>query len=239
MRKLQKISKLFIFTLIMTGLFSCDDNKAEITFQVIGDVFITKRFIDDEEQFAIVYYAYGNQSMSSATVTPQGGNVIELEPLDVHNYTYGIQAKFADFSPEFPETTTFDFKVVNEGIEHISSDVLLFDNLEIPVVTNAEFNTINETVMVEWESVDDAQSYIIKMTKDNGDILFVGQLLNDLATLYEIDSSLGSWFEVPQYGTTYNVEVHAYLYDPEAGYSDYMYHIQENSIGSTTVTWGE
>ena len=239
MDKLKKTARLFVITLIITTLFSCDNNEAKITFNVIGDVFITKRYIGDEEQFAVVYYAYGNQIMSSATVTPQGGDVIELEPMDASNRTYGIQPDFANFSPEFPETATFDFKVVSEGIEFSSSDILLFDNLEIPVVTNAEFNTINETVMVEWESVDEAQSYIIKMTKDNGDILFVGQLLGDLATSYEIDPSLGSWLEVPQYGTSYNVEVHAYLYDPEAGYSDYMYHIQENSVGSLPITWGE
>ncbi|MDB4582228.1 hypothetical protein N9164_03680 [Draconibacterium sp.] len=239
MNKVQNFGKLLMLFVIITGVISCDKNEANITFEVIGDVFISKRLINDEEHFAHVYYAYGNQRISSATVTPQGGEEIELSPLDANEYTYGIQPTPEDFSTEFPGIGTFDFKVVNEGIEHSTSDMLLFDNLEIPHIDTVEFNSVSQTVMVEWETVSGAQSYIIKLTKDNGDIIFIGQLLNDLATVYEIDSNLGSWFEVPQYGITYNVEVHAFLYDADADYSDYMYHIQENSIGNMKVTWGE
>lgn len=239
MNKLQKFAKLLFLFVIVTGVISCDKNEAIITFEVIGDVFISKRLINDEEHFAHVYYAYGNQRISSATVTPQGGEEIELSPLDAPEYTYGIQPTMDDFSTEFPGIGTFDFKVVNEGIEHTTSDVLLFDNLDIPYIDTVEFKPVGQTIMVEWETVSSAQSYIIKMTKENGDILFVGQLLNDQATAYEIDSNLGSWFEVPQYGTTYNVEVHAYLYDADAEYSDYMYRIQENSIGEKDIIWGE
>jgi len=239
MRKRQKFTKLFIFALIITGLFSCNDKEAEITFEVIGDVFISKRMIGEEEQYAHVFYAYGNQRISSATVTPQGGELIELDPLDANEYTYGIQPAPEDFSTEFPGIGTFEFKVVNEGIEHTTSDVLLFDNMDIPHIDTVEYNSIDQTIMVEWETVSGAQSYIVKLTKENGDVIFVGQLLSELATAYQIDINLGSWFEVPQYGTTYNAEVHAYLYDADADYSDYMYHIQENSIGDKKVVWGE
>jgi hypothetical protein len=239
MNKLQKITKLFTLGIVIAGVSSCDNNEPNITFEVIGDVFISKRWIDEEEQYAHAYYAYGNQPMSSATMTPEGGDEIELNPLDAPKHTYGIQPSLDDFSAEFPGIGTFGFKVVSEGIGHTASDVLLYDNLDIPYVTSAEFNTVNETIMVEWETVDGAESYIVKLTKENGDVIFVGQLLNDAATVYEIDINLGSWFEVPQYGTTYNAEVHAYLYDADADYSNYMYHIQENTIGEIQTIWGE
>ena len=235
---IQKIGKLFILLLIVAGLSSCGDDTETAPFEVIGEVIIAKRMINEETNFARIYYAYGNQPMASATVTLPEGGTIQLSAYDGTKRTYLEEPSIEDFSTELPEIGQFDFAVVNEDIEHTVTETLEFNDLPFAIIDSVGYS--NQMVHVEWQSADDADSYHVRMVDDNYEPVFVGQLLNNTVSVYEITLSSSGWAGTPEQGKTYGIEVLAYKYeDGLTTGNDYLFNVNDLSISSKEVIWGE
>jgi hypothetical protein len=238
MIKFQKIAKLLVMFLSLGILFSCSDDDTTAPFDVIGDVFVTKRMVDEETKFANSYYAYGNQAMTIAQVTTPGGTEIELNSINANGYTFGKTASSADFTFDVPEEGNYAFDVIHEAIQHQAVDLLVFNNLDFTVISLAAME--NQMLVVEWEENPDAEVYMLRLMSQEGEVVFNSPTLPNQATRYEIDTNTGtgSWADgYPNNGDIYTLELHAFIFDEEAIEADYTFNIQEVSISEEEVTW--
>lgn len=236
MKNMQKIRQVALLFLVLAGVTSCDKNDSESAFEVKGDVMIIKRMIDDEVQYARSYYAYGNRSMSEASVTLPEGGTLDLVPFDGAKRSYIKEPVVADFSTDQPEDGDFDFSVINEDIEYNVTDELTFTDLPIDTITSATYN--NETITVNWAKSTDADNYIVRLVDENLDPLFTGTLLNNTQGTFQISVGAGNWTGNPVTGHTYFVEVQSLSFDADATNNDFYYNINEISVASKSIVWG-
>lgn len=236
MMKTQNATKLFILLFALAGLASCDKGQETAEFEVTGDVFISKRIINAETKYARSFYAYGNQPMTSVEVTLSEGGVLALSEADETLRTWIDLPTLADFETIVPEDGIFDFTVVNEDIEHTVSDIVEFTDPDIPTIDSVKYTS--QTVYVGWESASGADRYIVQMVDENNELVFIGQLLNSDFVKYVIADASGTWNQNPEFGITYKVEVHAFFFEDNATVENYQYNVNEVTIASEDVVWG-
>lgn len=170
MIKIQKTGTLLTLFLSIGILFSCNDNSSTEAFNVLGDVFVSKRMINNEAMFANSYYAYGNQAMTMAQVTDPEGTEITLHSTNSDSYTFGKPASSNDFSLDAPMEGNYTFDVINEEIQYQATDLLVFNNIDFTVIDSTSMQ--NEKLMVAWEENADAEVYMIRLISDEGEIVF-------------------------------------------------------------------
>lgn len=237
MKNMQKIGQLALLFLLLTGILSCNKEDSTEAFEVIGDVMIVKRMIDDQAYFARSYYTYGNYPMRNVSVSLPEGGTIALNAADENLRTYFKEPAVADFLSAPPITGNFEFSVINEDIEHTVSDELVFNNLPFATITSADYD--GGAITVEWTPVESAGNYMVKIVDLNYEPIFTGFLLSNTVSKYQTSTSAGVWDKTPESGTTYIVEVHAFEYDDEATTQNYVYNINEISIATKSIIWGE
>lgn len=238
MIKFQKMKKLLVMFLGIGILFSCDDDPNVAPFDVIGDVYITKKMINEEVKFANSYYAYGNQAITMAQVTTPDGTEIQLRAIGSDGYTFGKTATETDFTIDIPDEGNYMFDVIHEEIQHQTVDLLVFNNLDFTVISSTDL--ANERLSVEWEENPDAEVYMLRLISQEGEIIFTSPTLPSQANRYEIETNTGSgsWAAgYPNNGDMYTLEMHAFIFDEEATETDYTFNIQEVSISEEEVTW--
>lgn len=237
MKYIQNSGRLLLGFFLLLGIASCDKENNIEAFEVFGDVMIIKRMDGEYSTFARSYYAYGNYPMSSALVSlPEGGSITLTSP-DETLRTYLKEPEINDFGSEPPITGQFDFTVVNEDIEHTVSDQLTFNNLPYATITRAEYTA--GAIMVEWETATGADNYSVRLVDENNEIVFIGYLVASDINIYQIANGNGTWQSTPETGVTYTVEVHAFDYEEDATTSNFDYNINEISIATENVVWGE
>lgn len=232
----QKIGKLLILLFVLGGFASCNDKQETAPFEVTGEVIMVKRMLNDQVKYARTFFAYGNQPMSSAEVTLAEGGTIQLTAADDTKRTWQKTPTIADFSTTMPNTGLFDFTVVNEDIEHVTTDMLVVNDLGFPTIDSLSYNS--GTIHVEWQDVAAAQGYLVRMVDENYESVFVGQLLNTSYNTYEIANGSGVWNKTPEDGKTYMVEVHAFVFEEGSTNENYLYNADELTIASHDIIWG-
>lgn len=239
MTTIQKIGKLFIFALLIAGLFSCDDDDDLGEFNYFGDVILAKRSVNDTTAYACMYYAYGNRTISSASVELPDGTTVSLSASSYSSTTFYDLPDISEYSTTSPDLGEYSFTIENEGIEYTTTDTLETSSLEIPVIDSVSYSA--EEVYVEWELPDDDEpdSYLVRMVDDDYETVFVGVLMNNTVYAYTISSASGTFSQTPVDGETYMVEVQAFQYEDDASSSNYLYNVNNMAIASTEVTWGE
>ena len=238
MDTMMKIGKTLTIFLIVAGFFACNDDDNSVPFEVIGDVFVIKRTVDNEEKFAHSYVAWGNQPMSHAEVTTPGGANITLDPANEILNTYAKEPNLNEYSTSAPVEGNYQFLVINEDITHQSVDLLDFDNIAFTTITSAEVS--NQQLAVHWETNDNAEAYLIRLINEAGEIAFISQTLPvQMTSLQEIGvgTASGSWQETPEIGNVYNVELLSVRFEDDAVSNDAAYHIQEIAVTEQEVTW--
>lgn len=237
MNTIQIIRKMLFLFAASAILVSCDDDDATVEFDVIGDVFTVNKMINDEMNYATVYFAYANQPMSSAEVMTPDGNTIQLTAADAQKYTFAKEPTNSEYSTTPPSLGTYNFTVVNESIEHTITDITNSNTLQLPTITNMEFNDVTQALMVSWDSLDGADSYLVQLYNESGVAIYIGPLLSNESTGYTLDSGSGTWGETPTSGETYKVELRAFRYESSATNADYVYNIEEISITEEDIIW--
>lgn len=239
MIRIQKIGKLFLAFLMVAGLFSCNDDDNTEAFNVIGDVFITKRMINDEVSYANSYYAYGNQPMSEAKVTTPDDDEIVLSAANTLENTWAKQAVLGDFTTTIPTQGSYNFYVLNEDVPHETTDELTYNNIDFPTITSAD--VVDGVLSVEWEESTDAEGFILRLVNDSGDIIFGSAFISSNATQIQIDypnTGSGTWAEgYPNDSDIYTLELQAFTFDNDASDLDYIYHIEEIAISEEEIIW--
>lgn len=239
MRKM-KVYRNAAIALLMTVMFTACMNDPDPVFDIMGDVFVTKKIINDEIKYAPNYFVYSNIGMNSAKVTlPNGGGTVDLEGT-TGGLTYKKEAVDSDYSLEMPDEGNYLFEAVSTKDEtlQVGDELQLYD-LEIPVVDSIEFlNT--STMQVSWNSVSGADGYFLKIVDANGDDVFLSLSLDANAhdyTILEGSEASGNWKQSIAIGQTYTLQINAFSYDADAYQSNSVYNIQEVAIGQTAFTW--
>lgn len=238
MIKIQKISKAFILLLAVAGLFSCNDDDTTAPFDVIGDVFITKKMIGDEEQFAASYYAYGTQPMTDAKVSTPDAEEFDLDAATGSTSTWIKVAEEDDFINELPTLGTYTFTVTHEAVEHETTDDVIYNDLKFTEITNKEM--VSDILSLEWEAGPGAEGHMVRLINETGDIVFGSAFIPEQGTQLEIgvNTGTGSWLSgYPNTGDTYAIELHAFSFESGVADDQKTFHIQGIAITDDSVTW--
>lgn len=235
---IQNIGKVLIFALIITGFISCNNDESTPA-ELKGDVYLVTRLQNDDLVFAMTYYVYGQQGMSMAKVTSPEGDEIALEAISSKNNIYAIEPTLQDFTSEPGAEGNYVFEVIHEDIQYQASDDVSYDIIDIPLIDTTYFDNFNQALFVEWTPDGTAHSYKIVMTELDGELVFASRLLGGAVSQYIIHANESSWFKYVEVGKEYIVELQSILYEPIGNNDDYLYNVQEVSIGTQVTTWGE
>ncbi|WP_347839168.1 hypothetical protein [uncultured Draconibacterium sp.] len=237
MNKMKNLGKILTIVALATALFACSDDDGGEPFEIIGDVFVIKRTMDDEVKYANSYAAWGNQPMSMAKVTTPLGAEITLSPASENSYTYAKEPTTSDYSTAWPVEDNYQFLVINEDITHQAVDLLDFDDIEFSTISSTGF--VGTDLSVEWESNPLAEAYMIRLYNSNKQIAFHSQTLPTQMTRLDFGpgTASGSWSETPEAGKVYTLELLTFRFEDDATSSDAAFHIQEIAITETEVTW--
>jgi hypothetical protein len=238
MDTMMKIGKTLTILFLVAGLFACNDDDNSVPFDVIGDVYVIKRTVNDEVKYANAYVAWGNQPMDHAEVTIPGGANISLDPANEIMNTYSKEPALDDYSSSAPVEGNYQFLVRNEDIPHESTDLLDFDDIDFTTITLYEVD--GQQLAIHWETNANAEAYVIRLINEAGDIAFLSQTLPvQMTSLQEIGvgTASGSWLETPEVGNVYNIELLTLRFEDDAISSNAAYHIQEIAVTEQEITW--
>jgi hypothetical protein len=123
---------------------------------------------------------------------------------------------------------------------------LLIEDLEIPEITEIRYESNDFSYDVEWNSIDNANAYLLKMFDYEGEIVFTSNLIDNHENAYTlINGDLGEWETETIIGNTYILKLFAFIYDAEADpattgtAASPMFNIQEVSVYETDFIWDE
>jgi len=238
MRKM-KMYRIAGMVLLMGVTFtSCMDNP-DPQFDILGDVFVTKKMINNEVLYAPSYFVYGNLGMISATATlPDAGGSVDLDGT-TGGLTYSKEPSEADYSVNMPAEGNYLFEAVSSKDETLqASDQLQLDDLAIPEFDNIEFVSTS-TLQVSWNAVSGADGYYIKIVDNDGTDVFLSYSIDKDVTEYTIleSDATGNWDQPASSGQTYTIQITAFTYDSDATLNNSGYNIQEVAIGQSQITW--
>jgi hypothetical protein len=234
-----KMYRIAGMALLMVVIFtSCMENQ-DPQFDILGDVYVTKKMINDEIQYAPAYFLYANLGMTSAKVTlPNAGGTVNLDGT-AGGLTYSKEPTDADFSTNMPVEGSYLFEAVNSKNEILQvSDELQLDDLAIPEFDSIEFIS-SSTLQVSWNAVSGADGYFIRIVDNNGNDVYLSYSIDNSVTEYTILESdgTGKWEQPASSGQTYTIQINAFSYHSGAVQNNNVYNIEEVAIGQSQVTW--
>ncbi|GEM_PF-834835 len=237
MDTMMKIGKTLTIFLIVAGFFACNDDDNSVPFEVIGDVYVIKRTINDEVKYANAYVAWGNQPMSHAEVTTPTASNFTLDPASENLNTYAKEPALAEYSTAAPVQGNYQFLVINEDITHESADLLDFDDIDFTPISSADM--VNNVLSVQWETNSVAEGYQIRLINQSGDIAFFSVALPEQMVRLDIgtNAASGAWYETPEPGNVYTLEFLTIRYEDDATSLNAAKNIQEVAVTEQEVTW--
>ena len=237
--KRKNVWKVLSFVLISLIWVSCSkDNSTD--FEYYSDVFIVNKIVNDQTVHALAYYVYGNQKMSSATVSKVGGSGSDIELSSISS-SASVMAKEPadnDFGTSQQELAgEYIFNIVTaSGVSIKDSDYVAPHDLGIPVISNTSFSG-QDQLEVDWDEVASAQNYVVKILDSEGQSIYVSSVLSSVLTTFTVNTIQGSWSDQPVGGETYTIQVHAFLYEENTDPSLAVYNIEEVSLGKQNIVW--
>lgn len=237
MNTLIKFGKTLTLLLILAGFMACSDDDNSAPFEVIGDVFVIKRNINNEAKYAVAYAAHGNQPMSIAKVSLPQGTELTLTATDETLRTWEKIPALNEFSSSIPAEANYQFLVVNEDINHQTVDLLEFDNIDTTKYETVEF--VNEGLSIKWETNPFGERYRILLINAVGEIAFrsLPLLKQQKQLIFNNPTASGNWFETPAVGQAYTIELLTFRFEDDATTEEYDHHIQEINISSAKIVW--
>lgn len=232
--RMRKIGKLAVFIIAVVGLVACNENGVA-PFDAVGDVFVIKKMEGEELVYSKSYFVYGNQTITWAKVVNETDEELDLEEVDDNKLSFALKEEYL---PEMPEEGLYQFIVMNEDMEYEDVDELVFEDIQIPTIT--DITVENERLELEWEAGENDEFHTVRILNDEGELIYLGSLLGSSEDNFVLDQGLGneSWESgYPNIGDTYTLELHAVLFEEGANNRDYLYNIQEIAIAETEIVW--
>lgn len=239
MNRKELVTKALLVFMIF-GLTSCFDD-GEQPFDAEADVYYINKLVDGEWVHGTTYYVYGNQTMSSATVTtPVSLESIELQPAaGFFNVMVDSPAE-EDYSANAPEEGNFVFEITSAKGEVLnSSDAQEFVNLEGAKIDSIGFDDSNFIMTITWNEIPDCDGYYVKLYDTSDNLIFEGYGVPNDVTEFNVSeyNNTGVWNADPVNGDEYEILLQTFVYDDDATQADFSYNIKEVTVRDTTVVW--
>lgn len=236
---LQCLLTLISISLILT---SCMDDPEPEALDILPDVFMQQITEDSEEKYAVAFWAYGNKELESVTVDGPEGGIWTLEKDPENSQLFILFPEVTDYSVTIPETGIYEFTATSTQTDE--TPLTLTDELEDEVLgpVSIETSEYDGTQMnLTWETVTDADAYLIRLSDADGTVIFMSPKLTGSTSEYSFGPSTAGWLDPTNLvddGETYELELLAILY--ESGVTtDKDYNIQFISIDTKEIVWGE
>jgi hypothetical protein len=199
-----------------------------------------KKMFEDTPVFGVAYYAYGNKIMNSGTVTLVGGSGeqidLGLNPGSI--YTLYKEPSENDYYSNLPSAGEYKFNVLAEdGQTNESTDYLNVKNIGIPFILKAEIGDVQKLLDVTWTKVANADGYVVKISEDDGSLMYSTGAMSSESTTVSINLLAGNWSKPIEPGNTYIVEVNAFIYEDNIESYTAPYNLETISIATKTVTY--
>lgn len=242
MKSEQFFKGLFFILILNFVIASCTNNDDNDAFEIYADAYIVKKIVNDEVKSAAAFYVYANSGIATVTVTPplDGGEPFELSRSPESSYTFFKEPNATEFETDLPTEGAYQFNVKSTGGETIIKDDLLeIIGLEIPVIDSTRYSPENFSLKVNWESVQGADGYVIKLLNSSGLTIFISFAIAPTAKEFTINSNSGNWEIQANSGDSLTLQVQAFAYDSDASTELNIYNIGEITIGEQEIVWGQ
>jgi len=236
----KRLGKIFLMAFALPFVFwACNDDDETLEFEVYADAFVVKKKIDNEVKHGISYFAYGNKSISSATVTPPSGEPFDLTVSEESAFTFLKETSEEEFVSSLPQNGSYLFDVESKDGETAQvTEAVENGTLEIPVITGTTYHSENATMTVEWEESENADGFVVRLLDDEGKVKFLSYALNPTVVEFNINSSSGNWANQAYSGDELTLQLQAFTYETGAPEEELLYNIKEISVAEKEITWG-
>lgn len=225
--------------LISLLLASCIDNEVDVTGQ--GDAFILVEINGQDTVMGLGLHAFSYFDFKSVTVTVTGNPSLSytLAPYLNYQQDYFWDTPLSQYSKTKPATGEYVFNAVfTDGKTLLFNDVLTSDIISPPKIKSCTYVKLNSRVEVEWEKVQLADVYNVKLLDHDGKILFVSSIFNNGTTSFYFGADTQGWqssTSFPATGQIVAVQITAYLMEPGQEPND----LQCIASSRAEITWGE
>jgi len=228
---------------LIAGLFnSCLEDPEPAALEASADVFGQKIVEAGVEKVAPVFWVMGNKELGSVTVAGPGDETWDLEKDSFSERVFNHSPGEGDYAALLDGAGTYTFTVSSTQAEE--APVTVTDELEeeeLGAMSVSAANFVNNRLEVEWEKLDGAEGYLIRLYDDNDQLVFVSPQVAGTFTQLSFGPSDTGWVTTsinPQVGEYFRMELVAILY--ESGVTvNKEYNIQYISIASEDIIWGE
>ena len=222
---MKKVGNTLLAFVFIFGLSACLKD-VESSFEIKGDAYVLKRVIEGDSQYATAFYVFANKAMSSATVTKPNSISVSLEPSPENSFTFLNEPAKNDFTSDLPIIGDYQFEILSVDDELVqTTDFLEFEDLSVPVINKSDYDSESQFLEVSWDPVPGAEGFAVKITKLDGEIIFISFSLDWDVIEYPISISAGSWTESPSFETNYILEVHAFTFESDSDAENYVYNL--------------
>jgi hypothetical protein len=228
---------------ILTGAViftSCIDDPEPPALTVLPDVFVQKQVQNGVEKYGIVFWILGNKEMQTVTVEGPGNANWTLEGDNSTSRVFSLFPEEGDYGMVKPAQGDYKFTVKSKQTgEEAITVVDKLENAELDAIVIDTTQFVNGKLKIIWESVDDADTYLVRMYNQSNKLVFMGPKVAKTATNYSFGMADQGWTPgmTAESGKTYRVEVLALLYESTSSTTDREYNVQFISLASKNVVW--
>jgi hypothetical protein len=233
---------ILLFLIIALLFAGCNKDNIETEFEVFADAYTVKKMMDGEPKTAIAFYAYGNNNIASARVTPPAGESgsVQLNASEGSSFTFFKEPENEDFKPDWPATGNYVFEVESTSGELVQeTDFLEIVNPEIPEIVSTTFSPSTLSLTVKWESLSGVDGSVVKITDKQGNIVFIGYGLTPTTTEFPIGTGTGTWYSSVNLGDELILQVQSYIIEQGTDEDLSVYNIAGIAIGEKEIVWGQ
>lgn len=228
---------------LVAGFFnSCLEDPEPAALEAAADVYGQKIVEAGVEKVAPVFWVEGNKELESVTVAGPGDETWSLEKNAYSERVFNHFPGEGDYAESLDGAGTYTFTISSTQAEEAPvtvTDELEEEELGAMSVSAAHF--VNNRLEVEWERLDGADGYLIRLYDDSDQLVFVSPQVAETFTQLSFGPSDNGWVTTsinPQVGEYFRMELIAILY--ESGVTvKREYNLQYISIASEDIIWGE
>ena len=237
-----KISFIGAFLLLpVTFIFtSCEDEKEiDVVFEGYADMYIQQKMVDNQTLFAPYYLVIANTTINSAMVETPNGETAELEPYE-YLTTYIKEPTENEFTTSVMQTGTYRFTgTYGENEPFTITDIFDGRVIGFPQIDSVGYDNTDYSIYVSWELVGGADLYKVKLLSQAGEVVFSGIELTSESNAFKLNMDTEGWVTEPYTGDVLTLQLHAFVFDGDAGDDNWYYNIECDSYSETQVVWGE